>query len=183
MYGLIHKAMEQMVNENYGEQTWQRIVAASGVPEDSFLTMQSYDDSITFALAGAISEVLDTPLDDCLELFGQYWMAKFSPQGYEMLLRASGNTVFDFLENLDALHDRITSTFVGYRPPSFNVKRQSDNSAMVHYTSSRQGLVPFVIGLLKGLQDRFDVELEIKSVELHTSEDGDQADIKLVLRD
>jgi guanylate cyclase soluble subunit beta len=171
--------MRQMVTESYGDDTWLQVLAASGLPENAFLATQSYDDTFTYALAGAVSEVLDTPLDECLELFGQYWMNTFAPEDYELLLRASGDNIFEFLENLDALHDRITTTFVNYRPPSFSLERHSENSATVHYVSSRQGLAPFVIGLLKGMQNRFNVELEFESIIITPSPDGDQAQIKL----
>ena len=181
MYGLIHKAMEQMILQNYGDETWVKVVAQAQVPEDSFMTMQSYDDSITISLAGAISEVLETPIEACLELFGEYWLTEFAPDGYEMLLRASGNNLFDFLENLNNLHDRITTTFMGYVPPSFKLTRKSSSSATLVYMSSRQGFTPFVLGLLKGMQTRFNVDISFDSIEVILVDGGDQATIELTV--
>lgn len=183
MYGLIHKAMREMIISDFGADAWENVSARAKVPEDSYLAMESYEDSTTFAIAGAISEALDTPLDQCLELFGEFWMSRFAPQNYEMLLRASGNKLFDFLENLDGLHDRITATFIGYSPPSFRLQRESDLRATLTYSSVRSGLTPFVIGLLKGMQKRFDTPITIESVEVTQRQEGDQAIIKLSVQE
>ena len=61
MYGLINNALKGMIEERFGEDQWQQVLTESGVPEDSFLTMRSYDDEITYSLAGAASKVLDAP--------------------------------------------------------------------------------------------------------------------------
>ena len=62
MYGLINNAMRSMIREKFGDEQWDRIQEASGVPEDSFLTMRSYDDAVTYDLVGAAAEVLGARL-------------------------------------------------------------------------------------------------------------------------
>ena len=165
MYGLIHKELRNMIQENYGEETWNKIITASGVPVDCFLTMRSYDDSLAFDLVAATSSVLATPAEKCLELFGRYWLLNSAPRSYENLLEITGQDFFEFLENLDVLHDRITSTFTDFRPPSFRLERLSENEAKLHYISSRQGLTPFVEGLLYGMAERFADTVDIVNTE------------------
>ena len=63
MYGLINNALKSMIVEQFGEEQWQQVLSASGVPEDSFLTMRSYDDQVTYALAGAASDTLGAPVE------------------------------------------------------------------------------------------------------------------------
>ena len=179
MYGLIHSALQQMIVENYGEAKWQEVLTLAKVPEDSFFSTQSYDDVVTFTLAQSISDVLGAPLDDCLDLFGQFWLKEFAPQSYDMLLHAAGDSLFEFLENLNALHDRISTTFVGYVPPSFQLQRLSDTEGILEYRSSRDGMVPFVIGLIKGMQERFSVDIKIHEVDVIKKEPGVKALIKL----
>lgn len=179
MYGLIHSALQQMIVENYGEDTWNKVLDVANVPEDSFFSTQSYDDVVTFTLAQSVSDVLGAPLDDCLDLFGQFWLKEFAPQSYDMLLHAAGDSLFDFLENLNALHDRISTTFVGYVPPSFQLERISDSEGILEYRSSRDGMVPFVVGLIKGMQERFDVDIKIHSVDVTKKDPGVKALIKL----
>ena len=66
MYGLINSALQNMIRDKFGDEEWEKVLAASGVPEDSFLTMRSYDDALTYQLAGAASEVLGAPVETCL---------------------------------------------------------------------------------------------------------------------
>jgi guanylate cyclase soluble subunit beta len=162
MYGLINKALKDMIRERFGEEQWQAVLSASGAQEDSFLAMRNYDDSITYSLAQAASEVLDAPLDTCLEMFGEYWVLETATKSYEILLNAAGQDLVEFLTNLNALHDRITSTFLNYSPPEFSIEEKEDHH-LVHYVSQREGLTPFVVGLLKGLAIRFGREIDILS--------------------
>lgn len=179
MYGLIHSGIQRMVMETHGEAVWSKVLEASSLTNDSFYSTQSYDDEQTFALVQSVSDVLNTPLDDCLELFGKYWLVEFAPQSYDMLLKAAGSSLFEFLENLNALHDRISTTFVGYIPPSFQLERVSEQNAILEYRSSRTGMVPFVVGLIKGMQDRFNASIKIHNVEVFNREPGVRALIDL----
>jgi guanylate cyclase soluble subunit beta len=66
---------------------------------------------------------------------------------------------------MNALHDRITGTFLNYIPPEFRVETLDNGRHHIHYISQRQGLTGFVVGLLKGLSQRFETSLEFHSVE------------------
>ena len=175
MYGLINNALKSMIQEQFGEEQWQAVLAASGVPEDSFLTMRSYDDAITYQLAGAASEVLGAPVEACLEMFGVYWVHEIAAKSYGSLMDASGDTLVEFLGNMNTLHDRITGTFLNYVPPEFRVEPLGDGRHRIHYVSKREGLVPFVDGLLKGLAERFESELEVLDLEMLDVESGTHA--------
>ncbi|MEH6635513.1 MAG: heme NO-binding domain-containing protein [Halioglobus sp.] len=160
MYGLINNSLKDMIQKKFGEEKWQEVLKTSGVPEGSFLTMRSYDDALTYSLAGAASEVLGAPVDACLEMFGEYWVLETATKSYGVLLDAAGTDMLEFLSNMNALHDRITSTFLDYVPPEFYVEK-NDSGHKIHYVSKREGLTPFVVGLLKGLAIRFECTLNI----------------------
>ena len=160
MYGLINNSLKDMIIQQFGEEKWQRVLAVSGVPEDSFLSMRRYDDSITYDLAGAAARVLGAPVAACLEMFGEHWVLETASRFYGMLLDSAGQDMLAFLTNLNALHDRITSTFLDYVPPEFMVEQQGEHH-LIHYRSTRQGLTPFVVGLLKGLAVRFNSRMTI----------------------
>ena len=165
MYGLINSALQNMIREKFGDEQWNKVLARSGVPEDSFLTMRSYDDALTYQLAGAASEVLGAPVETCLEMFGEYWVLETASKSYATLMDASGDTMVEFLGNMNSLHDRITGTFLNYVPPEFRVEELEPPRYRIHYISERKGLTPFVDGLLKGLAIRFGSQLEIHSRE------------------
>ncbi|MFT4821566.1 MAG: hypothetical protein ACI9PN_002433 [Candidatus Azotimanducaceae bacterium] len=179
MYGLIHTALRQLVTERYSVEQWNQVLEIAELPFNAFLSTQSYDDAVTLNLVSAVSEVLETPIEQCLEIFGQFWLAEFAPQSYDMLLSAVGGSLFDFLDNLNNLHDRISTTFIGYGPPSFKLQRYSESEGMLEYRSARSGMVPFVVGLIRGMEDRFGVQITIKSVEVTSTVAGDSALIYL----
>jgi guanylate cyclase soluble subunit beta len=161
VYGLINSALQSMIREKFGEEKWQEVRVVSGVPEDSFLTMRIYDDAITYQLAGAASEVLGAPVEDCMEMFGEYWVLEVAAKSYGSLMDASGGTMVEFLGNMNTLHDRITGTFIDYVPPEFRVEHLEGTHYRIDYISKREGLVSFVNGLIKGLAQRFGNDVEV----------------------
>lgn len=182
MYGLINSALQQMIRERFGDEQWDRVFKASGVPADSFLTMRSYDDAITYDLVGAASEVLGQPAEACLEMYGEYWVLETATKTYGSLMEAAGDNLVEFLGNMNALHDRITGTFVNYVPPHFQIESLDENRHRIHYISKRQGLTPFVVGLLKGLATRFDTELEIVTQEAVPVSSGEHTIFEVNIR-
>ncbi len=164
MYGMVQLGLEQMVRERHGADAWNEILDRAGQRGVVFVSNQPYPDATSYALVGATSEVLKEDAAVLLEDFGRYWVADFAPQHYQTLLDASGDDLATFLGNLNNLHVRVGLIFPGYEPPSFEVSDVTAGSLRLHYRSHREGLVPFVIGLLRGIGDRFGQTVEIDSV-------------------
>jgi hypothetical protein len=178
MYGLIHNGLKSMIVEKFGENQWHKVLSTSGVSEDSFLTMSCYDDSITYSLLGPVSDVLGAPLEACLEMFGEYFILEIATKSYDQLLNATGQDMIEFLSNTNALHDRITSTFHNYTPPEFFLETK-ENHHLLHYLSQREGLTPFVVGLIKGIAKRFDSTVTIISQSEVPSDHGEHTVFEL----
>lgn len=165
MYGVINKSLRDMVTEGHGEAIWAQVLAKAGVPSDSFLAMRSYDDEITFRLAVASSDVLGVDVDTALHAFGKHWVNHTLARDYDALVRSTGSTMLEFLENLNELHDRISTTFLEYQPPEFRVSELEKNRMEVEYISHREGLNSFVSGLLVALSERFNEPMSIEAIE------------------
>ena len=165
MYGVINKSLRDMVTEGHGEAVWAQVLAKAGVPSDSFLAMRSYDDEITFRLAVASSDVLGVDVDTALHAFGKHWVNHTLARYYDALVRSTGSTMLEFLENLNELHDRISTTFLEYEPPEFRVSELQKNRMEVEYISHREGLNSFVSGLLVALSERFNEPMSIEATE------------------
>ncbi|MEN0067765.1 MAG: heme NO-binding domain-containing protein [Myxococcota bacterium] len=161
MYGLVNKAIEQLVVANYGEARWREVKDKAGLELGSFVGMKAYPDALTYKLVGAASEVLDLEPGPLLEAFGEYWILYTAREGYGELLEASGGSFVEFLENLDMLHARIRLTMPSLKPPSIRVTDVGTDSVRVHYHSDRDGLAPMVVGLLRGLGKRFSTPVEV----------------------
>ncbi len=161
MYGLVNKAVEGLIRSKFGDETWGKIRADAGVPDEPFMSMESYDDSVTYNLVGSACKVLNLPAEAVLEEFGKYWVLYTAEAGFGGLMQSAGGSFPLFIRNLDALHTRVKLSFPNLQPPSFQVADEGERSLVLHYHSHRQGLAPFVIGLLKGLASRFQVDAEI----------------------
>lgn len=161
MYGIVNNAIESLVKTNFGEENWQAVLKASDIGIDYFLNSQPYDDATTFALARAVSDVNNMPIEDVFRAFGEWWIVKTGQEKYGHLMEAGGSTLKDFLMNLPDFHNRIVLIYPQLTPPEFKVTEVKYNSLNLHYYSRREGLSEFVYGLITGLGKMYQVPVSI----------------------
>lgn len=164
MYGMVNKALEDMVTSRHGEDCWERIKQAADVKVDVFISNEGYPDEVTYNLVGAISEELKMTIPQVLEKFGMHWVLKTAVEGYGELMEAGGKTLKEFLLRLPTFHTNVALIFPQLNPPRFRCSDVGDLSLKLHYYSDREGLAPFVIGLLKGLSEHFSTPASIEHV-------------------
>jgi hypothetical protein len=165
MYGLINRAIQDMVCEQFGENTWQTIKQKAEILDEQFLLLESYPDDMTHRLVKAASEVLGLPGAEIMQAFGQYWVSYTNKVGYQELMEMVGDTLPEFLNNLDDLHSRLGIHFPKAKPPSFETDEVDENVLELHYRSTRSGLAPMVVGLVEGLGDRFNTNVEVTQIQ------------------
>ncbi len=171
MYGLVNKAIEEMVIRNHGEEIWERIKQAAGVEVDVFISNEGYPDEVTYNLVSAVSEQLEVPAPQVLEEFGIHWVLKTAVEGYGDLMEAGGKTLKEFLERLPTFHTNVALIFPHLNPPQFRCSDIDEHSLKLHYYSEREGLAPFVTGLLKGLSKHFRTPVRIEHVTVRGRDD------------
>jgi hypothetical protein len=123
--------------------------------------MEAYPDQVTYDLVAAASKVLQTPADDILQAFGEYWVLYTGQTAYASMMRTAGGNLRQFLINLDNMHLKISFTMPHLQPPSFQCEDIDSQTLRLHYYSERAGLAPMVVGLLRGLSKRFEQPVEI----------------------
>ena len=165
MYGIVNKAIEDLVKEQFGEEKWNQIREESGVDVDYFISNEPYDDAITYQLAGAVAKVMELPLSAVLEAFGEYWVLKTGREKYGSLMEAGGRSLKEFLVNLPVFHNRIMLMYPRLTPPEFRISHQEERSLHLHYYSKRSGLKDFVRGLLYGLGKMYDTPVTLELLE------------------
>ena len=175
MYGIVNKAIEDLIKENFGEEKWDIIKEKSGVDVDFFISNEPYDDDITYKLAIAASEEMDMPLGGVLESLGEWWVLRTSKEKYGGLMEAGGNSLREFLVNLPVFHHRVMLIYPKLTPPEFKVSDIEDRSIHVHYFSKREGLQEFVRGLLHGLAKMYNTEAQVELLE--SRDDGNDHEI------
>ncbi|QKO21707.1 heme NO-binding domain-containing protein [Rhodoferax sp. BAB1] len=155
MYGLVNRAIEQLVIASKGDIAWERVCLHAGISSDGFIAMCPYDDDITYRLVEAVSVELSITQTQVLEAFGEYWVLYTADEGYGELLDAGGNDLREFLGNLNLMHGRVEGIFTQMKLPRFRVEDIRPGEFLLHYDSERPTLAPMVIGLVRGLAKRF----------------------------
>ncbi|MFT5166220.1 MAG: hypothetical protein ACI8P3_001451 [Saprospiraceae bacterium] len=175
MYGIINKAIENLVKEKFGEEKWESIKEESGIDVYFFISNETYDDSITYSLFEAISKETNIPVADLLIAVGEWWILRETKEKYGSLLETGGNSLREFLINLPQFHNRIMLVYPKLTPPEFRVSDIADQSIHLHYFSKRAGLQEFVRGLFQGLGKLYKTPVVIEL--LNSRENGDDHEI------
>ncbi|XP_046702051.1 soluble guanylate cyclase 88E-like [Silurus meridionalis] len=160
MYGLYLEAVNDYINESYGEDVWRLIEARAEIPH--------LNDNLILRLAKAAGEVLGKTHDELMYAFGVYMVKRIGNYGYERILKVLGRNVRDFINELDNLHEYFRFSFPKVQPPSFCVEEECETSLTLHYRSTRKGFTQFVKGQLSQVGRQFyntDIEVEILSKE------------------
>lgn len=178
MYGLVNKAIEELVTERFGAAKWEEIKTKADVLESGFISTQSYPDELTFKLVGAASEVLLVPIEQLLEAFGEYWVLYTGAKGYGEMMSHMGDSLPDFLKNLDMLHRRVSGMMPHLQPPHFYTENETERSIDLVYNSHRRGLVPMLRGLVIGLGKRFELQTTVSVLDVD-SEKGTKAILRI----
>lgn len=162
MYGMVNKAIREYIEKAHGEEIWQRVASSSGLAEVDFVSMESYPDAASVALVVSTSEVTGIGVPALLESIGEYWVTFALRSDYGVLLQMAGDTLPEVLMNLDQMHTRIGQSFTRLQPPSFWCTDVTDTSLVLHYLSTRGGLLaPMVVGLVRGLGTMLGITCEV----------------------
>lgn len=178
MYGMVNKAVEEMVVSAHGETVWRDIKRRAGVKEEVFISNEGYPDEITYRLVGAASELMQTPPEKILHAFGEHWVLNTARKGYGHMMAAGGKSLGEFLCNLPHFHDRVALIYPKLVPPRFEVTDRTATSLKLHYITHRAGLTPFVEGLISGLGRMFDTAPRVTLLQSKAA--GGEHDIFLV---
>lgn len=155
MYGMIHRAARTMSIETMGEEAFNALAASAGFDEGDFLSAHVYPDDRTLALVTAIARRADLSVAEALTAFGRFWISYADKSSYGAVMRMNGDTLAEFLGNLDRMHATIQRVMPDTRMPSFEVVYAARDRIDVLYISERTGLEAFVVGLMEGLMARF----------------------------
>ena len=161
MHGLVNRAIEGLLCSRFGEGAWRRIQAAACAELHSISRVETYPDQLTYDLIAAASSVTGHTPEELLRLIGQHWIQHTAAEGYGDLLEGMGETLGEFLANLNEIHGRVALLFDDIEPPVLTLVHRSDDEMELHYSSHRAGLAPMVIGMIEALAERFGTSAEV----------------------
>jgi guanylate cyclase soluble subunit beta len=162
MYGMIHRAMRNMVHEELGEEAWLALEQKLKIGPMDLLTGKVYDDALTLEIITEAAAMLNLAVGQCLIEFGRYWIRYVDQGSLVSVMNFTGQNLASFIKNLDRLHLAVGAAMPDARLPAFSTLCNDPGHIVVEYRSERVGLEPFVMGLLQGLMDRFHARGDIE---------------------
>lgn len=166
MLGWINRSIKDFIVIKFGAEAWDAIVAK--YPHDvKWKSQCPYSDKLTVDLVVTAAEHLGVSVGDALEAYGDYFVDFVSSVGYEKLLQVLGSTLFDFLQNLNNLHQLLNFSFPHMLAPSFRCERVEGDAKklQLYYISGRSGLYRIVVGIIKKLaKTHFEIDAKVELV-------------------
>lgn len=172
MYGWINGCLEDLILEVYGNGIWEQIKskAKCHLPTGDFFRSVHYDDESTYALVSATCSVLGAPVDVLLEAFGRHFIYYLEQNGYDSTMKSQGNTLREWIKNVNEPHRLLRSRFPKSSLPEFWTENdesdETGETVLLHYYSTRGGrFVSVVVGIIKEAAKRyFDQEIEMHMI-------------------
>lgn len=164
MYGMIHLGIRQMVVESLGQDRWAELEREIGIGPEELISLNVYDDAMTSTILTAAAAKLGQSLPECLQQYGRYWISFAERGSYGSIMTFIGSDIVSFVSNLDRMHQAVLAAMPEARVPSFSVIEHEPGMLRIRYISERDGLEPFVLGLLEGMLERFELRGEVGQV-------------------
>ena len=95
MYGLVNRAILDMVVNGHGQPTGEALVEEVGCPHN-FVGTDAYPDAYTYGLVSAAARRLGTEPAELLRAFGRFWILYTAREGYGRLLEGTGHDLVTF---------------------------------------------------------------------------------------
>ncbi|MBE0454475.1 MAG: heme NO-binding domain-containing protein [Roseovarius sp.] len=158
MNGLINRAIEWFVRDNYGESLWIGVVEALALREAAFEPLMPCEPEITERLIGALAAQIGRASDELLEDLGTYLVSHPRTEAVRRLLRFSGVDFTDFLYSLDDLSDRARLVISDLALPEIRLFLEREGLYRIEVARGVQnGLCfgPVLVGLIRAMADDY----------------------------
>eukprot|EP00618_Florenciella_parvula_P019438 CAMPEP_0119480030 /NCGR_PEP_ID=MMETSP1344-20130328/9026_1 /TAXON_ID=236787 /ORGANISM="Florenciella parvula, Strain CCMP2471" /LENGTH=210 /DNA_ID=CAMNT_0007514309 /DNA_START=270 /DNA_END=898 /DNA_ORIENTATION=- len=162
MHGLIHIILKDLVVSKFGEEKWAAIGAKLGLAESGdgpILEEKQYPDETTVAGIATTAEVLGVSFEDALKVYGAHFVHFVYKGGHLQMLHSMGDSLEEFLKNVNHLHYTLERTYREANFPLFEITEAEDAGdttaskvTCLSYKSSRGTVLgPLVEGILPEL--------------------------------
>ena len=159
----IINCLSELVKTQFGDDKWRealkRVDLNKAENYRKYVKGMDIDDGKAIELIAATAEVLGITLEQAADAFGEHWVCTYAPRFYGNIYKRF-NTVREFIEGMDRVHQEVTQHIAHSKPPRFDIEELDKNKIKVHYKSERDMII-FYIGLVKGLGKYFDTPVKI----------------------
>ena len=159
MKGVIFNLLEEIVLENFGEQTWLALLDSSGA-SGSYTSLGNYPDRELIALVTAAAAALEMSNEDVLRWFGERAFPRLAAR-YPHLVsdHASADALLSSVNTL--IHPEVRKLYPGAVCPHFDFSpTRGSAGTLLTYRSPRR-LCSLVEGFLNGVANHFATSVSI----------------------
>ena len=157
MKGIVFNILERLVSQSFGEETWDRLLAAAEL-DGAYTSLGTYEDEELVKLVGAAARELDMSPNDVIFWFGRNALPLFAGQ-YPQLFEPHDSARSFVLTLNEIIHPEVRKLYPGADVPVFDFSSRDDILVM-GYRSPRK-LCAFAEGLLHGTADHYGERLTI----------------------
>lgn len=160
MKGVINKGIQELIETKFGAAAWEKVKSLAGCSEPFFALGMDYPDELTIGLITAAAEVSGLPAEEVMVAFGKFVIPNTIKRNYPTLFKLAGASPRQVLLTVSRIHDMATKNIPNAKPPRLDVEELSDKKLLLHYHSERS-LCPVLKGIILGLGERFNQEIEV----------------------
>jgi hypothetical protein len=162
MKGIIFNLLEQVVAQEYGEDTWDQLLDTAGI-DGAYTAVGNYPHEELLQLVKAASSALGTPPDDLVRWFGRKAVPLLA-QRYAVFFEGHDSARSFLLTLNDVIHPEVRKLFPGAYAPSFEFDTSREDAVGLSYFSHRN-LCSFAEGLIEGAADHYGQDVTIEQTE------------------
>lgn len=147
MKGIVFNLLEQVVREEYGEDTWDKLLEATGL-DGVYTSISSYPDEHLYQLVSAAADLTGKQANEIVQWFGSKALAHFATRYPHFFApHRSGRDLVLTLNRI--IHPEVRKIYPGADVPDFDFDVSSEEVLGLTYRSKRK-LCAFARGLIEG---------------------------------
>lgn len=162
MKGITFNMLEEVVRDQYGEDTWDDLLEAASLG-GAYTSLGNYPDEDLFRLVSVASIALKLPPDDVVRWFGRSALPIMA-RSYPSMFEGHTNTRSFLLTLNHIIHPEVRKLYPGADVPTFDFDTSSDEVIFMGYRSHRK-LCAFAHGLVEGAALHFGEPLSFEHLE------------------
>jgi hypothetical protein len=147
MKGIIFNLLEDVVISNHGEDTWDQLLATTGL-DGAYTSLGSYPDEQIQELVGAASRMLGLTSFEVLRWFGQQAIPLLFDR-YPGFFSSQPSTRPFVLSVNSIIHPEVRKVYPGADVPTFEFLQAPNGDLMMGYRSARR-LCALAQGFIEG---------------------------------
>lgn len=159
MKGVIFNLLEEIVRDEFGEDTWDALLAAAKL-DGAYTSLGNYPDEDLTRIVMAAAAALKKEPQEIVRWAGERAAPKFA-QRYPKFFSAHTSARSFVLTLNEIIHPEVRKIYPGANVPVFEFDTRSEATLVVFYSSARK-LCAFAEGLVTGVAAHYGEEARIE---------------------